>query len=397
VNSKKVGQVLLSIALVLIVVVGVIEFVERKSKSNEANLCKNKPVATKWAADEMVVWVTRQLVVSIDNKKGILRKYNWHVENEQLVAQVVAEVKLFCDQPGYNCFMPQLRDDKLDWQLLYFKPPFGVARVKYGKMEKSYPFYWDGQQDVKVGAPIQVCGNPLNKSRFEMAVIASRLFTYEEQNHLLANFDFSAMNGASPMSAAHEPEDLMMVTSAGRLNPATCQDARPSTQSLFWIPNADSFVFLSPKDSVTLYRFDKALSRVQLDIQQPDWVIKGPAGFVVISKDSISRISNGEKVVKQMPGIGDLFPKNTWNGNHFVWDDVNRIGTVDPHRWLSTQDMKIIEVGADVSKTEHLNKGFDWSSRTDAFNAVVSSDNKMLYHWQQSQNGDLSVDAVSCQ
>lgn len=396
-NSKRVGQVLLSIALVLIVVVGVIEFVERKSKSSANNQCQIKHVITKWSTDEMVVWASRQLVVSVDNRKGILRKYNWHVENGQFVTQMETDVKLFCEQPGYNCFMPTLRDDKLDWQMLYFKPPFGVAKVKYGKMEKTYPFYWDGQQDLRVGAPIQVCGNPLNKSRFEMSVIANRLFVYEEQNHFLANFDLNVISGAGPMAAAHEPEDLMMVTSAGRLNPATCQDARPSTQSLFWIPNGDSFVFLSPKDSVTLYRFDKALSQLQIDIQKPDWVIRGPNGFVVISKDSISRISNGENVVKQMPGVGDLFPKNSWNGNHFIWDDVNRIGTVNPHSWLSTQEIRVIDVGADLPKDEHLSIGFDWSSSADAFNAAISSDNKTLYHWSQSQNGDLSMDAVSCQ
>lgn len=397
VNTKRLGQILFSIALALIVFLGIFEFIERRSKTNsEANRCEINPVFNNWPKNERILYVARDLVVSVNDENGIIRKLKWRVDGSQFVSQIEDEVKVFCEAPGYNCFMPTLRDSKLDWRLLYFKPPFGIAKVKYGKNEKTFPLYWDGKQDLKVGAPIQLCNRSLSNPSFKLSVLANRLFVYEEQNHFLANFDLSSMNGASPMSAPREPDELMTVSSSGRLSTTTCNEMRPSTQSLLWVPNKDSFVFLSPNDSLMWYRYDRALIPTFLDLKQPIWVIGMLNGFVVIEKDRLVTLIGTEKSIKSVPGIGELFKKDSWDANYFVWNDLNRLVTVDLHSWLSIQKVRIIDLANRELKLEQISKGFDWSSRQGAFNTAISNENKNLYLWEQNQNGTLSIDAVSC-
>ncbi|MBL7543679.1 MAG: hypothetical protein JNL11_07670 [Bdellovibrionaceae bacterium] len=395
-SKKRIGQALLSVAVTLLIALGVIEFTNRKDKG-ATDRCQMTDVSVEaWPRGDSIRWLGKNLVVSFHEKNRTLRKYNWSVKDGRLILNHESEIKLVCDQPGYNCFQSQVNKESLVLDVVYFKPPYGIAKARYGGRESLFPIFWDAKESLKLGAPVQMCGKLFDTRQYEMAILGDRLYVFQNTLRLLGGFSLSTMNGAGPTAAAREPEEVYSVTSSGRLGDATCADGQSSTQSLFWIPHNDSFVFYTPAESLSLYFYNRSLNRVQLVEEKPNWVIRGNNGYLFIEKDSLTVIADGKKSVKSVPGLSEFSPKNVYDLSAFFWEELNFIGSIQDRSWLSNRHLNMLELSSTSPARESLNLGFSLTSRKDDFSANISDDNKFLYHWEQTQSGDLSMRSISC-
>lgn len=396
-NKKKFAQTFLSLAVTLLIGLGIFEYIFRlKTEVPEGRCQINDVDVTRWPTNETVLYAVKNYVVTYSKSEKVLKNYSWSVRDNQLSIAKESAISLVCETPGYNCFQNKLYDQPLGLSLLYFKPPYGLAKTTYGKREVVFPIFWDAKESLKLGSPIQMCSKVLDARNYEMAIIGSRLYVYQESTRLFGGFDLGLLNGASPMSAAREPDELYSVSNSGQLMDASCAEAKASLVGMFWVPHRDSFVFYSPNESLSLYYYDRSLNRVQLSDGKPNWVLAAQNGYLFIEKNSLTVISEGKKTVKTIPGLNEFSSNNIWNLTSFFWNELNFIGAIDSRSWLSSRKMSMLELASEAHPQEHLNLGFSFSSRKEEFSASVADDFKFLYYWEQSHSGDLSIKSVSC-
>lgn len=397
-NKKRVGQFFLTMALALILGLGFFEYVHRSKKSDNPNSqCQITDVnVEEWPESESLLHVAKGYVVAFSATENKIKNYRWLVNSNKLKVSLDSEIGLICQSPDYNCFQKDLRDQKIQLKVVYFKPPYGLAKVRYGSREMDFPLFWDAKSNLKIGSPIQMCAKALDSKSIEMSVVGSRLYVYQNATRLFSGFELGGLTGAGPMSASREPDEMYVVSNSGRLSEASCGDAQSSAQAMFWVPHNDSFVFYSPSESLSLYFYDRSLNGVQLSDEKPNWVVRADKGYLFVEKNSLTVISHGKKDVKTVPGLSEFTSKGIWSLSSFFWDELNYLGAIEERMWLSERKVNMINLSSESRPEEQMSLGFSWRSQKEEFSASISDDFKFLYHWEQSYNGDLSMKSVSC-
>lgn len=396
-NKKWIGQTFLTLAILLVIFLGVFEYFENQAKQTESSSCRVESVNTDvWKNSEIVGWNDKAHVVAFDKETKALKKYSWKVNESKLALIKESEINLICTDPDYNCIQSHYFESNVEVDMIYFKPPYGLLNVKYGAREMVFPFFWDAQAVLRLGAPLKMCSENVNSENFEIASVGNQIFFYKNISRLLGTFDLSNINGASPASIGKEPDQIYTVSTSGFLSEGTCKDAQSSNKSLYWVPNKDKFLFYSPGSSVSLYSYYRAFSPITQFEEKPTGVLPIENDYLLFENNTVKFIQNRGTMSIDSAEIERLFLKNFDGALLFFWRSASLIGKIEQKRWLRKRTLRLLSLESSKKFPDDFYIEFGFLTEKDRFSSSVEESQNTLYLWNQTHRGDFSLRSISC-
>lgn len=234
--SKRNVAIILLFAGVSVIIFLAAMILSEQEADKEVVACERK-VNTVFDENKKTLWSDSKYFIQYNTKDFQLGLYSWAINSEKFLPNNISHIKLACEKPNYNCL-----SQKENINVKFFSPPVGLLQANN---EKLFPFTWNSQKELRMGAPLALCRKELSQIKnIKVFSFGNHLFVYDYQRNILGFYDANKFSGATMSSGIVDAEKIYTIVDQGSLLVSSCEHELANQVDVYNIESSKNQLFV---------------------------------------------------------------------------------------------------------------------------------------------------------